>query len=87
MSVPVCCSCKNAMRCERNGVYIHDEEHNGVPVRYYCGDRYECPWCGVQVITGYRGSFESREVLPSMGFGHGSPQPEFKSHDNLTQDG
>ena len=71
MSVPVCCLCHREMVCERNGVYLHDLERDGVPVRYYCGDRYLCVSCGATVISGYSGSFETDEALQSMRFTQG----------------
>ena len=53
-SLPVCCKCGVEFRCQRNSVFC--EYVDGAFWR--SGDRYECPSCGVQIVTGFGDAFE-----------------------------
>ena len=60
---PICVPCTVEMRCEKNEVVVADPE----PSTYRYGDMYECPGCGVRVVTGFGAPFEDAELLPPEG--------------------
>jgi hypothetical protein len=41
------------MVCDENEVYVHDPPSGQSPATFWSGDRYRCPKCGHQVITGF----------------------------------
>lgn len=50
----ICCGCQRELRCDRNGVlviYRVKGEHRFY--KAYNADRWKCPECGVEVITGF----------------------------------
>ena len=60
---PICVACAVEMRCAKNDYVVADPE----PSTYWRGDMYECPGCGVRIVTGFGSSFEDRRLLPSEG--------------------
>ena len=50
---PICAKCKKEMPCVENEVMVKDKAIDGFPSTYWYGDRYECPGCGAQIITGF----------------------------------
>ena len=51
---PICCKCGREMRPEENGVvavlYAHQPP---VPYEAYRADKWRCPSCGTEVLSGY----------------------------------
>lgn len=45
---PVCVCCNCEMRCEKNGAFVHLVNSDA----YLSGDTYECPACGIQIVSG-----------------------------------
>jgi hypothetical protein len=53
---PVCVKCSVEMRCKKNGVTAAGST---VPNYQRSGDKYYCPECGFEIVTGFRDAFES----------------------------
>lgn len=52
---PVCKDCRVEMDIEKNGVAVIGKVHNKLRL----GDRYKCPECGSEIITGFgRGIYQ-----------------------------
>lgn len=49
---PVCCKCHLEMRPDKNGVAVEVMASFG-SFKLIQADRYKCPGCGVQIITGF----------------------------------
>lgn len=66
MFIPkVACGCGRAMKCEKNGVVV--EAHSSFGPYYKVeADRYECPACGTQVITGFASQVLAEHFQPSF---------------------
>jgi hypothetical protein len=60
----VCCACQRELKCDRNGVlviYRVRGEHRFY--KAYNADRWKCPECGIEIISG----FGSRPRLEGLG--------------------
>lgn len=62
---PICVPCKRFYRAKKNGFYFLEgmpkfsgaapgnaEPQNWEPYKLWCGDLWECPDCGAQIING-----------------------------------
>ena len=50
MRQPVCVKCCMDMRCKKNEFTV---ESSGSPSVHWSGDLFECPGCGMEVVTGF----------------------------------
>lgn len=46
---PVCINCCCQMECTKNGVQVHLESSDA----YVSGDKYTCPECEWEIVTGF----------------------------------
>lgn len=53
MPKPICVSCRVEMVVERNGETVRDRASEGFPSTYWSGDRFSCPSCGAEIVTGF----------------------------------
>ena len=62
----VCVDCQVPFKCEKNGVVVETFSSFG---SYYKieADRYVCPKCGQQVITGFAGEALGEHYQPDYG--------------------
>ena len=51
MPRPICIACEVEMSCEKNEHLV--KEGGCYDPMYWSGDRYGCPSCGVQIVTGF----------------------------------
>jgi hypothetical protein len=51
--IPICVSCRVRYRCEKNSVVVNDPAADGFPATYWMADRFECPGCQHQIISGF----------------------------------
>ena len=52
MKQPICVNCRVSLRCEKTGVDV--EAMTGqMPYQIWSGDLFECPSCGIRVISGF----------------------------------
>jgi hypothetical protein len=49
----VLCGCGRFMRVKQNSVTVEEQLEDGSPYKLWDADSYECPECGVEVITGF----------------------------------
>lgn len=49
----VLCGCGRFMRCTKNSVTVEEQLADGAPYKLWDADRYACPECGAEVITGF----------------------------------
>ncbi len=49
----VLCGCGRFMRVQRNSVTVEELTAAGEPYKLWDADRYACPECGAEVITGF----------------------------------
>lgn len=66
MPTPICVKCRVEMRCVKNNRLVCDPEAGGFPSTFWLGDEYECPGCGVQIVTGFGKALASS---PGVGYG------------------
>jgi len=50
---PVCVKCRVEMHPEENGAGCLDLTESGQPYQIYDSDRYKCPVCGIEILTGF----------------------------------
>ena len=50
---PLCVSCGVRFKPEKNGVYVKVIKSNGMLYYVAQGDKWKCPKCGFEIITGY----------------------------------
>lgn len=50
---PICVPCRVEMRCEKNGVLVNDPQVGYLDATYWHGDKYKCPACGHEIVTGF----------------------------------
>jgi len=53
MPTPICVKCRVEMRCVKNDRLVRDPEAACGPSTYWLGDEYQCPVCGVRIVTGF----------------------------------
>jgi len=54
----VLCGCGRFMAVKKNSVTVEERTEDQRPYRLWDADLYECPECGVEIITGFgRGPF------------------------------
>ena len=76
MLVPICVPCQRAMRCEQNDVTVNDPVSGAFPATYWVGDKYKCPGCGHQIVTGFSShglaaeQMQPKRVADSLEFTH-----------------
>jgi hypothetical protein len=58
MHPPFCVECKVSFRCEANGVVLY---YGGG--HCYRGDKFKCPKCGNEILSGFSGSFFGPEYI------------------------
>lgn len=60
---PVCSQCHIEMRCYKTGVTVapYQVEHH-----QRSGDEFECPKCGIKIVTSFGDSFENHEVQADL---------------------
>ena len=49
---PICVECRVEYSCEKNEVLVNDPAVGQFSATYWYGDRWKCPGCNHQVITG-----------------------------------
>ena len=49
----VCVACNRFMRIEKNGVTVEELMDDGSPYKLWDADKYKCPSCGHEVISGF----------------------------------
>ena len=49
----VCEPCGVFMRIETNSVTVEELMDDGAPYKLWDGDRYKCPSCGHQIVSGF----------------------------------
>ncbi len=49
----VCVKCQRFMRIEKNGVTVEEQTEVGEPYKLWDADKYRCPACGFEVISGF----------------------------------
>ena len=64
MSQPICLECSVVMHAAKNGQLVNDADICGFPPTYWRGDRWKCPGCAHEIVTG-RGMPFSADKLPS----------------------
>jgi len=52
MKPSICVPCKQEMQCEQNDFTVNDPVSGGFPATYWTGDKYKCPNCGHEIVTG-----------------------------------
>jgi len=52
MPTPICVKCRMQMRCVKNDYLVRDGEA-GFGSTYWVGDEYDCPGCGLGIVTGF----------------------------------
>ena len=52
MRQPICVNCQVSLRCVKTGVDI-EAMAGTMPYQIWSGDLFECPGCGVRVISGF----------------------------------
>jgi hypothetical protein len=67
MIAPVCVKCGREMRCEKNGQLVNDPAVDGFPATYWAGDKFRCPECGCEIVTGFSKNGHSAEDMTAMG--------------------
>lgn len=53
MIVPICVPCGQAMRCQKNNFLVNDPSSDSRPATYWYGDKWRCPNCGHEIVTGF----------------------------------
>lgn len=53
MPSPICLRCRVEMRCVENDCLMHDPKVGMFPETYNFGDRFECPCCESEIVTGF----------------------------------
>lgn len=53
MPRPICVKCKLAMQCTKNDFPVRDPVVGDLPSTYWLGDKFSCPECGVEIVTGF----------------------------------
>ncbi len=49
----VCLPCGRFMRIEKNGVTVEEQTEDGEPYKLWDGDKYRCPECGYEIVSGF----------------------------------
>ena len=49
----VCVPCGVFMKCEQNGVTVEELMEDGSPYKLWDADKYRCPSCGYEVVSGF----------------------------------
>jgi hypothetical protein len=47
------CGCGRFLVCKKNSVTVEELDEQGAPLRLWDADQYECPECGMQIISGF----------------------------------
>jgi hypothetical protein len=47
------CGCGRFMRVKKNGVTVEELGEDGAPYKLWDADLFECPECGVEIISGF----------------------------------
>ena len=75
MQQPICCKCRIVMRCEKNHFIVRDLEAEGFPSTYWVADKWKCPVCGHEIVTG----FAHKSVPDDMVVEQGMDQLDFEA--------
>jgi len=80
---PICCNCRIVMRCEKNHFIVRDPEVGGFPSTYWVGDKWKCPVCDHEIVTGFaKKSFPAeqaeQEGVDQLDFEAGKEALEFR---------
>lgn len=62
---PICVPCKQEMRCDDIGATVNEPSTSTVPAKFWYADKYVCPTCGHELITGFGQVGLSAEELTS----------------------
>jgi F0F1-type ATP synthase beta subunit len=49
----VCVPCGTFMRVAKNGVTVEEQMEDGSPYKLWDADKYKCPACGHEVMSGF----------------------------------
>ena len=49
----VLCGCGRFMRVKQNSVTVEELLEDGAPYKLWDADLWECPECGVEIVTGF----------------------------------
>lgn len=75
MSRPICVECRVEYSCEKNEFLVSDPPSGGFEATYWFGDKWKCPGCSHQVVTGRGKGFLAcpSSVGCSFEFNHSLP--------------
>ena len=53
MPQPICVECQTQMRCTKNDQLVHDRPEPRFVATYWLGDKFQCPACLREIVTGF----------------------------------
>ncbi len=61
MPAPICLTCRVVMRCVENECLVNDPRYGHFPRTFYFGDRFRCPGCRHEIVTGFGTAMEDHD--------------------------
>lgn len=68
MPTPICVKCRVEMRCAKNSFIVRDPEAGGFPSTYWASDKWACPVCGCEIVTGFSRSGHDSDSAKMLGW-------------------
>jgi hypothetical protein len=77
------------MRCAKNAFIVRDPEASGFPSTYWAADKWACPVCGAEIVTGFSSKGHAEDIAQELGwtdhdFDAGTEALEFHYHRSET---
>jgi len=66
MPAPICAKCNQEMRCVKNRQLVHDPKVGDFSETFWIGDKYECPICKSEIVTGFAEKKFLREEIEKI---------------------
>lgn len=68
MPSPICVGCQREMGVAKNDCAVNDQAVSGFASTTWLGDRYRCPGCAAEVVTGFGKGMAGRVEQDSIEF-------------------